>query len=37
MNKYNNLEISILSILLQKPELMNKLIIDDKYFSFRFV
>ena len=32
MNKYNNLEISILSILLQKPELMNKLIIDDKYF-----
>lgn len=32
MNKYNNLEISILSILLQKPELMDKLIIDDKYF-----
>lgn len=32
MNKYNDLEISILSILLQKPELMDKLIIDDKYF-----
>ena len=32
MNKYNDLETSILSILLQKPELMNKLIIDDKYF-----
>lgn len=32
MNKYNSLENSILSILLQKPELMNKLIIDDKYF-----
>lgn len=32
MNKYNNLEISILSILLQYPEYMNKLIIDDKYF-----
>lgn len=32
MNKYNDLEVSILSILLQKPELMDKLIIDDKYF-----
>lgn len=32
MNKYNDLETSILSILLQKPELMDKLIIDDKYF-----
>ena len=32
MNKYNNLEVSILSILLQKPNLMNNLIIDEKYF-----
>ena len=32
MSKYNDLEVSILSILLQKPELMDKLIIDDKYF-----
>ncbi len=32
MNKYNDLETSILSILLQKPELMDKLIIGDKYF-----
>ena len=32
MNKYNDLEISILSILLQHPEYMNKLVTDDKYF-----
>ena len=32
MNKYNDLELSILSILLQKPELMNEVILDDKYF-----
>ena len=32
MNKYNNLEVSILSLLIQYPEYMNKLIIDDKYF-----
>lgn len=32
MNKYNDLEVSILSILLQKPNLMNNLIIDEKYF-----
>lgn len=32
MNKYNDLETSILSILLQKPNLMNNLIIDEKYF-----
>ena len=31
MNKYNDLETSILSILLQKPNLMNNLIIDEKY------
>lgn len=32
MNKYNDLETSILSILLQKSNLMNNLIIDEKYF-----
>lgn len=32
MNKYYDLEINILSCLLQKPELMNKLILEDKYF-----
>ena len=32
MNKYTNLEISILSCLIQKPELMEKINIDDKYF-----
>lgn len=32
MNKYNDLELSILSCLLQKPELMDQVILDDKYF-----
>lgn len=32
MNKYNDLELSILSCLLQKPELMEQVILDDKYF-----
>lgn len=31
-NKYYNLESSILSCLLQKPELMEKVILEDKYF-----
>lgn len=31
-NNYYNLELSILSCLLQKPELMKKLMLDDKYF-----
>lgn len=32
MNKYNNLELSILSCLILKPELMQEVILDDKYF-----
>ena len=32
MNNYYNLEKSILSCLLQKPELMNQLILEDKHF-----
>ena len=32
MNKYNNLEISILSCILQKPSLMEDTILEDKYF-----
>ena len=33
MNKYKDLEISILSCLLQKPELMNKMILQDDDFK----
>ena len=32
MNEYTDLELCILSCLLQKPELMDKVILDDKYF-----
>lgn len=32
MNKYNDLELSILSCLLQRPSLMNKVIFEDKHF-----
>lgn len=32
MNKYNDLELSILSCLLQKPSLMNEMILEDKHF-----
>lgn len=32
MNEYTDLESCILSCLLQKPELMDKVILDDKYF-----
>lgn len=32
MNKYNNLECSILSCLLIKPDLMNEVILEDKHF-----
>ena len=32
MNEYNDLELSILSCLLIKPELMNELILEDKHF-----
>ena len=32
MNKYNDLEIAILSCILQKPELMEQTILEDKYF-----
>ena len=32
MNKYNDLELSILSCLLQKPSLMNEVILEDKHF-----
>ena len=32
MDKYNDLEMSILSCLLLEPKLMNELIIDEKYF-----
>lgn len=32
MNKYNDLELSILSCVLQKPELMDKIILEDKHF-----
>lgn len=32
MIKYNDLELSILSCLLQKPTLMNELILEDKHF-----
>lgn len=32
MNKYNDLELSILSCLLQKPELMKENKLEDKYF-----
>ena len=34
MNKYKDLEISILSCLLQKPELMNKMILQDDDFKY---
>lgn len=33
MNKYNDLELSILSCLIQKPELMDKLILEEKHFK----
>ena len=32
MNKYNDLECSILSCILIKPNLMNKVILEDKHF-----
>ena len=32
MNKYNDLEMSILSCLLIKPKLMEELILEDKHF-----
>ena len=32
MNKYNDLELSILSCLLQKPSLMNEIRLEDKRF-----
>lgn len=32
MNRYNDLELSILSCIVQKPELMEQVILDDKYF-----
>ena len=32
MNKYNDLEMSILSCILLEPKLMDELIIDEKYF-----
>lgn len=32
MSKYNDLELSILSCLLQNPKLMNEIIIEDKHF-----
>lgn len=32
MNKYNDLELSILSCLLQEPKLMNKIIFKDEHF-----
>ena len=32
MDKYNDLEISILSCLLCKPELMNEVVLEDKHF-----
>lgn len=32
MNKYNDLELSVMSCLLLKPELMNELIVEDKHF-----
>ena len=32
MNKYNDLEISLLSCILIKPELMEEVVLDDKYF-----
>lgn len=32
MNKYNDLECSILSCLFLKPELMNQIILEDKHF-----
>lgn len=32
MNKYNDLELAILSCLLQKPELMNQVKLEDKHF-----
>ena len=33
MNKYNDLELSILSCLLQRPELMKNVILEDKHFK----
>lgn len=33
LNKYNDLELSILSCLLLKPELMKDLTLEDKYFT----
>lgn len=32
MNKYNDLELSILSCIIQRPNLMNKVILEDKHF-----
>lgn len=32
MNKYNDLELSILSCLLLKPELMEEIVLEDKHF-----
>lgn len=32
MNRYNDLELSILSCIVQKPELMEQVILDDKHF-----
>jgi hypothetical protein len=32
MNKYNDLELSILSCLLQEPKLMDKVILEDEHF-----
>lgn len=32
MNKYNDLELSILSCIIQRPNLMNKIILEDKHF-----
>lgn len=33
MNKYNDLEMSILSCLLQRPELMSEVVLEDKHFK----
>ena len=32
MNKYNDLELSILSCIIQRPNLMNKVVLEDKHF-----
>lgn len=36
MEKYNDLELSILSCLLQKPKLMENVILEDKHFKKHF-